>query len=145
MSFYLSLFTALTHTFSRGLALEAMATILTMRFVPFFLLVWIITNVSVAALPIEVLPHIYRYGYAMPFYNVSKGVRNILFGTHNVLGYTFGVLIAWVLLSCVTIAVSQWFVHWRTNRVRPRPGPAEEKRSYSTEDAMERALEMEYA
>ncbi len=34
-------------------------------------------------MPIDVLPHIYRYGYAMPFYNVSGAVRTILFGTKN--------------------------------------------------------------
>ncbi|KAF9028996.1 hypothetical protein BDZ89DRAFT_1251160, partial [Hymenopellis radicata] len=42
-----------------------------------------ISNVAVCFEPIEVLPHIYRYGYAMPFYNVSGAVRTILFGTKN--------------------------------------------------------------
>lgn len=40
-------------------------------------------NVSVCAFPIEVLPHFYRYGYAMPFYNVSRAMRTIVFGTKN--------------------------------------------------------------
>lgn len=34
-------------------------------------------------MPIEVLPRIFRYGYAMQFYNVSGAVRTILFGTKN--------------------------------------------------------------
>ncbi|KAJ7076436.1 hypothetical protein C8R44DRAFT_655383, partial [Mycena epipterygia] len=42
-----------------GLALEAMATILTVRFVPLFLIFWIISNMSVAGYPLEVLPHVY--------------------------------------------------------------------------------------
>ncbi len=40
-------------------------------------------NVAVCFMPIEVLPHIYKYGYAFPFYNVSGAVRTILFGTKN--------------------------------------------------------------
>ena len=42
-----------------------------------------IANVSVCTFPIEVLPHFYRYGYAMPFYNVSRAMRSIVFGTKN--------------------------------------------------------------
>lgn len=40
-------------------------------------------NVSVSFFPIEILPAIFRYGYAMPFYNVSRTVRAILFNTRN--------------------------------------------------------------
>jgi len=40
-------------------------------------------NVSVCVLPIQALPGLYRYGYAMPFYNVSLAVRAIVFGTKN--------------------------------------------------------------
>lgn len=43
----------------------------------------IIANVAVCPFPIEVLPVIYRYGYAMPFYNVSRGIRTVLFATRN--------------------------------------------------------------
>ncbi|KAJ7147897.1 hypothetical protein C8R43DRAFT_925992 [Mycena crocata] len=96
-----------------GLALEAMITLLTARFVPFFLIVWIITNVSVCVFPLQVLPHIYRYGYAFPFYNISRAVRSIIFGTKNDVGLNFGVLIAWVALSCITLPLFQWFVRRR--------------------------------
>jgi hypothetical protein len=60
-----------------------MITLLTARFTPFFLLLWIISNVSVLIFPLEVLPHVYRYGYAFPFYNVSRAVRSIVFRTKN--------------------------------------------------------------
>ncbi len=84
-----------------GLALEAMLTLLTMKGVPFFMLLLIISmsclsahivapilmdlpgNVSVCFLPIDVLPTVFRYGYAFPFYNVSSAVRTILFDTKN--------------------------------------------------------------
>lgn len=42
-----------------------------------------LVNVAVVSLPIEVLPRLYHYGYAAPFYNVSKAARIILFGTKN--------------------------------------------------------------
>jgi hypothetical protein len=60
-----------------------MITLLTTRFVPFFLIIFIITNVSVSVYPLAVLPHIYRYGYAFPFYNISRAVRSIVFRTKN--------------------------------------------------------------
>ncbi|KAF5369050.1 hypothetical protein D9758_002945 [Tetrapyrgos nigripes] len=96
-----------------GLALESMITLLTIRFVPFFLLVWIITNVSVCFLPIEVLPRIYHYGYAVPFYNVSRAIRTILFSTKNNLGLNFGILLVWVAVSMITLPLFQWFMRRR--------------------------------
>ncbi|KAJ6539890.1 hypothetical protein DFH09DRAFT_1090201 [Mycena vulgaris] len=96
-----------------GLALEAMITLLTARFIPFFLIVWIISNVSVSVFPLQVLPHVYRYGYAFPFYNISRAVRAIVFRTKNDVGMNFGVLIAWVALSCLTLPLFQWFVRRR--------------------------------
>ncbi|KXN86481.1 Nitrosoguanidine resistance protein SNG1 [Leucoagaricus sp. SymC.cos] len=85
-----------------GLAMEAMLSLMTPPGVAFFLLIWIMVNVAVTAFPIEVLPIIYRYGYAMPFYNIGKATRTIIFATKNRVGMCFGILFAWVLLSCVT-------------------------------------------
>ncbi|KAJ4473150.1 hypothetical protein J3R30DRAFT_3296823 [Lentinula aciculospora] len=96
-----------------GLALEAMLTLLTMKGVPFFMILLVISNVSVCFLPIDVLPRIYRYGYAFPFYNISCAVRTILFGTKNNLGLNFGVLIAWTAISCITLPLFQWLMRRR--------------------------------
>ncbi|KAF5345081.1 hypothetical protein D9756_011161 [Leucocoprinus leucothites] len=93
-----------------GLALESLVTILTTRFIPFFMIFWIISNVSVSVYPIEVLPRIFRYGYAAPFYNVSHAFRTIAFNTKNQLGLNFGVLIAWIAISCITLPVFQWMM-----------------------------------
>ena len=64
----------------------------------------------------------------MPFYNVSKAVRVILFSTRNQrefiysipspptsngsfsVGLNFGILIAWVVVSCITLPLFQWFM-----------------------------------
>ncbi|KAF9261687.1 hypothetical protein L218DRAFT_869481 [Marasmius fiardii PR-910] len=97
-----------------GLALEAMITLLTAKAISFFMIIWIITNVSVALFPIDVLPGIYHYGYATPFYNISRAARTILFGTRNMLGLNFGILIAWVAISCMTLPLFQWFMRRRT-------------------------------
>ncbi|KAF8885920.1 hypothetical protein CPB85DRAFT_1232523 [Mucidula mucida] len=91
-----------------GLAIEAMFTILNIRFTPFFLITWIIVNVSVCLMPIEVLPRIYHYGYGSPFYHISASVRTILFGTKNEIGFHFGILIVWVAISLVTLPLFQW-------------------------------------
>lgn len=107
-----------------GLALESLLTLLTIRFMPFFMITWIIANVSVCIFPIEVLPSVFRYGYAMPFYNVSHAVRCIVFGTKNSVGLNFGVLIAWTTISCITLPLIQWFVRRQdiaeATRVPPR-------------------------
>jgi len=90
-----------------GLAVEALVTILTPKFIPFFLILWIISNVSVSYYPIEVLPNVFRYGYATPFYNVSSAVRAIIFSTRNQLGLNFGVLIGWIVVSCCMMTLAQ--------------------------------------
>ncbi|KAF9039494.1 hypothetical protein BDZ89DRAFT_945258, partial [Hymenopellis radicata] len=51
----------------------------------------------------------YRYGYAMPFYNVAGAVRTILFGTKNELGLHFGILIAWSAVSIISLPTFQWY------------------------------------
>ncbi|KAG1775322.1 hypothetical protein EV702DRAFT_973142 [Suillus placidus] len=96
-----------------GLALESMITLLTVKFIPMFLILWIISNVSVAFYPIEVLPAIFRYGFAMPFYNVSSTVRTIIFDTKNQIGLNFGIQFSWILISCITLPIFQWFVRRR--------------------------------
>ncbi|THV04749.1 hypothetical protein K435DRAFT_714295 [Dendrothele bispora CBS 962.96] len=93
-----------------GLALESMITLLTIKGVPFFMILWIIANVSVCFLPIDVLPRIFHYGYAMPFYNVSRAIRTILFSTKNTVGLNFGILLAWVAVSVMTLILFQWFM-----------------------------------
>ncbi|KAH8822364.1 hypothetical protein DL96DRAFT_1714692 [Flagelloscypha sp. PMI_526] len=106
---------------SVGFALEAMLTLLTLRFLPFFLLTWVVANVSVCFFPIEVLPGVFKYGYGFPFYNISKAVRTIVFGTHNELGLNFGILIAWTVLSCITIPLFSWISRRRDTKMVQAP------------------------
>ncbi|PFH46702.1 hypothetical protein AMATHDRAFT_69276 [Amanita thiersii Skay4041] len=98
---------------SVGLALEAMFTLLTARFIAFFMLLWIIANVAVCIFPIEVMPSFYRYGYGSPFYNMSRAIRTILFDTKNKVGMNFGVLIAWTVISCISLPLIQFLMRRR--------------------------------
>ncbi|KAJ6593148.1 hypothetical protein B0H19DRAFT_1089196 [Mycena capillaripes] len=108
-----------------GLALESLATILTVRFIPLFLIFWIVSNMSVAGYPLEVLSHVYKFGYAYPFFNMSRAVRTIVFGTKDNLGMNFGILIAWVVLSCITLPLFQWWMRRRVVAAQAQPSPAE--------------------
>ncbi|KAJ2917992.1 hypothetical protein MD484_g2452, partial [Candolleomyces efflorescens] len=99
-----------------ALALESLITLLTVRGIPFFMLLWIITNLSVSIFPLEVMPSIFKYGYAAPFYNLSRALRTIVFGTKSHMGQSVGILIAWVVISCITLPLIQWFV--RRNETR---------------------------
>jgi hypothetical protein len=105
-----------------GLALEFCIVLMTPRFVAFALLPIIIvqvcsqracltedlpfrcSQVSVVSLPHELQPRLYRYGVATPFYRVSNAVRTIIFNTKNDVGLDFGILLAWGLLSAITVA-----------------------------------------
>ncbi|TFL04210.1 hypothetical protein BDV98DRAFT_563751 [Pterulicium gracile] len=86
-----------------GFAIEAVLTLLTNKGLPLFIILWIITNVATCFVPLELLPGIFKFGYAWPFFNISEATRTIVFGTKNQLPLNFGVLLAWVALSCFTI------------------------------------------
>jgi len=117
-----------------GLALESLLTLLTQKFMPFFMLTWIITNVSVCIFPIEVMPRIFHYGYAAPFYNVSRATRTIIFGTKNQVGFSFAVLIVWVIISCISLPLIQWFVRQR-QRDSPQASPPQDIPVHGSSDA----------
>ncbi|CAE6438385.1 unnamed protein product [Rhizoctonia solani] len=99
-----------------GLATEAMVTILTPRFMAFFLIPLIISNVSVAVLPFELQPWFYKYGYGFPIFNNTQSVRTILFNTKNHLGLNAGVILAWIALSLVTIPLFTIIMRRRDER-----------------------------
>jgi len=93
------------------LALESMITLLGPKAIAFFLLLWIITNLSVSIFPIEVLPGIFRYGHGFPFYNIARGLRTVVFGTKNELGKVVGILVAWIVGSCLTMTLFEYLIH----------------------------------
>ena len=106
--FFLLAFSLFLGMTSLGLATEFAITILGPRFMAFFLVPLIIVNVSVASLPNDLQPWIFKYGVAMPFYNINRIVRTIIFDTKNDLAMNLGILLAWIALSMITISVATW-------------------------------------
>lgn len=106
--FFLWWFTLFLGMSSVGLATEFVITIVGQKFIAFFLIMLIIANVSVVSLPHELQPWIFRYGVAMPFYNISRVVRTIIFNTKNEIAKNLGILLAWVALSIITISIATW-------------------------------------
>ncbi|KAK1921555.1 hypothetical protein DB88DRAFT_506410 [Papiliotrema laurentii] len=106
--FFLWAFTLYLGMAAVGLATEFAITILPQKFVSFFLVPWIIVNVSVAVMPHELQPWIYRYGAAMPFFNAGRVVRTIIFDTKNDIAKNLGILLGWIGFSFVTISLATW-------------------------------------
>ncbi|KAH8827281.1 hypothetical protein DL96DRAFT_1606115, partial [Flagelloscypha sp. PMI_526] len=98
-----------------GLALESMLTLLTPRFIMFFLIPWFLVNSSSVALPFEAQYDLYRYSRGMPFYNISRATRTIVFGTKSELGLNIGILLAWTILSICTMAAFQLLIRHRAH------------------------------
>ncbi|KAF7292242.1 DUF3533 domain-containing protein [Mycena indigotica] len=93
-----------------GLALEAALTPPYIQLRPLLPHILDHHQCRVCVFPIDALPHIYRYGIVFPAYNVSRGVRAIVFGTKNDLGINFAVQIVWVCISNASVPILQWRV-----------------------------------
>nr|CDI56818.1 conserved hypothetical protein [Melanopsichium pennsylvanicum 4]SNX88044.1 related to SNG1 \ len=104
-----------------GLVTECFISIVGPRFIGFTLVAWIIVNVSVANLPIELSPTIfYRYGYAMPFYNIRGIYVKIIFDVGQrieILKY-FGILWAWLAVILLTFPI--WIYLERRSALKAR-------------------------
>ncbi|WVN89462.1 uncharacterized protein L203_104685 [Cryptococcus depauperatus CBS 7841] len=107
--FFLWWFTIFLGMGAVGLSTEAAITVLGPRFMAFFLIPLIIVNVSVASLPHELQPWVFRYGVAMPFYNCGRIVRTIIFNTKNDIAENMGILLAWIILNFITISIGTWW------------------------------------
>lgn len=77
----------------------------------FWLLFWVVSNISATFSPIALTPNFYRYSYAMPIHASYEITKVILFDTYRgALGRNYGILVAWVVLATVAlIALSIFF------------------------------------
>lgn len=92
---------------------------------PFFLLFWVILNVSVAFLDIADMDPWYSYGFLMPVWNNVDGTKCIVFATKNHLGQNFGVCLGWMVFSASGIAIATW---WKKSKLmKQREAEREEK------------------
>jgi hypothetical protein len=72
---------------------------------PFFLLVWVIFNVSPVFLDLADIDHFWSYGFVLPVWNNVDASKSLIFGTKNHLGQNFGVCLGWMFFSMAGIMV----------------------------------------
>lgn len=125
--------------FAVGLAMESMISLLTPRFFPFFLIFWIITNLSSSFLPLELMQRFYWWGYGWPFYQNVQATKIIMYGNQptHILGRYFGVLIAWAVVNVVALILCSWVERRRGDRGARRQ--IEEKQAKEREQQNEKA------
>ncbi|KAF2020579.1 hypothetical protein BU24DRAFT_469342 [Aaosphaeria arxii CBS 175.79] len=98
-----------------GLVMESTFTIIGMKWAPYFLNIWLISNVCGSFTSMELMPDFYEYGYCMPFYHAIQAIRTILFGTKSHLGLNFGVLVVWVFVGWAGMVLGTM---WRIRKGR---------------------------
>lgn len=72
----------------------------------------IVSNISATFAPFVLMPGFYKYGYAMPMYNIYEALKVVFFDTwKGHLGRNLGVLIIWIVVgNVVLVLVSNWAV-----------------------------------
>lgn len=99
-----------------GLVIENFNNVFGQPFTPVFFVFWVISNVATGFYPVELLSNFYRWGLAWPLRHILIGGKAIIFGTKNVLGLNFGVLLAWVGVSLALQPVTLWLQHRRLRK-----------------------------
>lgn len=66
-----------------GYPMEIALTTLGPRFTAFFLVIWVILNVSSIFLDLADMASFYMYGYIMPAWNSTSIAKSVAFGTAN--------------------------------------------------------------
>ncbi|KAI5965068.1 hypothetical protein KGF57_000861 [Candida theae] len=72
----------------------------------------IVSNISATFAPFVLMPGFYKFGYAMPMYNIYEALKVVFFDTwKGHLGRNLGVLIIWIVVGNVLLVlVSNWAV-----------------------------------
>ncbi|EKD18576.1 uncharacterized protein L3040_007404 [Drepanopeziza brunnea f. sp. 'multigermtubi'] len=91
-----------------GLAVENVNNVCGQPWTPVFFVFWVISNVATGFYPTELLSSFYRWGLAWPLRHDLIGAKALIFGTKNVLGLNFGVLLAWVGVSIALQPLTLW-------------------------------------
>lgn len=84
---------------------ESMGMLLIMYYPPlmgFWMLFWVIVNISPTFTPLALSPKFYRYGYGLPIHASYEITKVIFFDTYKgALGRNYGILVAWVVFASV--------------------------------------------
>lgn len=86
------------------------------QFMPPWLILNIVLNISPTYAPFELLPGVYRYGYSMPMFCTFELLRVVLLDTYKgKMGRNIGVLVAWIVLMNVLLV---FVVRWQSARAK---------------------------
>lgn len=81
-----------------GALMEIVASLVGLPYTAFFMVSFIIINNAVSLWPLDTLHPFFRYGYAMPFFNLRQAFTTIIFDTKSHMGRNIGVLTAWLVV-----------------------------------------------
>ncbi|KAK9896046.1 hypothetical protein P389DRAFT_73741 [Cystobasidium minutum MCA 4210] len=98
--FWANNFTAMT---ALGLVMETMLRVVGPLFFPFFLIFWVVWNVSTAFLDLSAMDPFYSYGFAFPVWNSVDTGKAIIYGTKNHLTQNFVVNLGWVIGGTIAL------------------------------------------
>ncbi|CBQ71557.1 conserved hypothetical protein [Sporisorium reilianum SRZ2] len=118
-----------------GLVTECAISLVGPKFIGFALVFWIIINVSVANLPIELSPSFYKYGYSMPFYSLRQIYIKIIFdvGQRVEMLKWFGILWAWLAVVLLTFPI--WIRLEVKGAQKARQAQAEQKQQQQKDES----------
>lgn len=72
--------------------------------VGFWLLFWVVSNISATFSPIALCPDFYRFSYGMPIHAAYEITKVIFFDTYRgAMGRNYGILVAWVVISTIAL------------------------------------------
>jgi hypothetical protein len=84
------------------LIIDSATAAISIKFIPFFILTWIIMNVTSTLSPFELSPGFYRIGYAMPAYELYQVLLDIwTHGCNSNLYRSLPILFAWWIAGMV--------------------------------------------
>jgi len=75
-------------------------------FFPFFLVFWVILNVSPAFLSVADMGDFYRYAYLLPVWNLVDAAKSIIFATKNHLAQNFAVNLGWMFVWMMILGLT---------------------------------------
>ncbi|WVQ95470.1 hypothetical protein IAU59_002567 [Kwoniella sp. CBS 9459] len=126
-----------------GFAMETALAVVGIAWLPFFLILWIISS---SFYPIEMMPNFYRFLRWMPFLHNVEAYKIIAFGTdlQHRLGLHFGILFAVVGVELICLPLALFFERWSSDKsakkaqeqkVAEENGRKAQKKSRRQEDA----------
>ncbi|BGP39168.1 hypothetical protein JCM10450v2_003122 [Rhodotorula kratochvilovae] len=111
--FWLSNFLA---QWGAGMPMEIALSFLGPKYTAFFLILWIILNVSVVFYDLANIDHFYSYGFITPIYQAVQNGKTIIFGTKRRFGQYYGIEVAWALGGTVALAAVVVFQRRKAER-----------------------------